>query len=183
MAKKITTPLTDDVVMSLEIGDEVELSGIIYTARDSAHKRMVEMLDRGEPLPIELKGQAIYYAGPAPAPPGKPIGSVGPTTSSRMDAYAPRLYDLGLKATIGKGPRAKPVIDAMVRNKAIYLTAIGGVAALPALRVKEAKVVAFEDMGPEAITMLVVEDFPLIVSIDAYGRDLHVEGPNKWKKV
>jgi len=182
MAKKITTPFTDEVVLSLNIGDEVELSGVIYTARDAAHKRMIEMLGRGEALPIDIKGQVIYYAGPAPAPPGKPIGSIGPTTSYRMDAYAPKLYELGLKGTIGKGPRSKEVMDSIVKYKGVYFTAVGGVAALPALRVKEAKVVAFDDLGPEAITRLVVEDLPLIVSVDAHGRDLHVEGRKKWEK-
>ncbi|PIU45021.1 MAG: fumarate hydratase [Ignavibacteriales bacterium CG07_land_8_20_14_0_80_59_12] len=182
-AKRLTTPLTDEAVLSLHIGDEVLLSGVVYTARDSAHKRLIELIDRGEPLPFELVGQAIYYAGPSPAPPGKPIGSVGPTTSYRMDAFAPRLHSLGLRATIGKGPRSKEVMDALVNHKSVYFTAVGGVAALLAKRVKSAEIVAFEELGPEAIRKLVVEDLPLIVSCDAYGQDLHVEGVKAYQKL
>lgn len=181
--KKLTTPLTDEVVLSLHIGDQVLLSGIVYTGRDSAHKRLIELLDKGASLPFDVVGQVIYYAGPSPAPPGKPIGSVGPTTSYRMDAFAPRLHELGLKATIGKGPRNKEVMDALVKHKAVYFTAVGGVAALLAERVKEAELVAFEDLGPEAIRRLVVEDLPLIVSGDAYGKDLHIEGVKAWQKL
>jgi fumarate hydratase subunit beta len=179
---KITTPVDDDVLSSLNAGDRVIINGILYTARDAAHKRMVETLGRGESLPVDLTGQIIYYAGPSPTPPGKPIGSVGPTTSYRMDPYAPRLMEAGLKGMIGKGPRSQEVIDAMVKNKAVYFAAIGGAAALLARQVKKADIIAYEDLGPEAIRRLVVEDFPVIVVNDIYGKDLFVEGVRKYAK-
>ena len=180
--KKIITPLTDDTVEDLRIGDSVLISGVIYTGRDSAHKRLVEALDRGEELPVDFQGQIIYYAGPAPAKPGKPIGSVGPTTSYRMDPYAPRLIEKGLKGMIGKGNRAAEVIDAIQKHKAVYFGAIGGAAALMAKAVKTAEVVAYEDLGPEAIRRLEVEDFPAVVVNDCQGGDLYTEGMKKYRQ-
>jgi len=180
--KRITTPVSEEVVMSLRAGDRVLLSGVIYTARDAAHRRMVELLSRGEPLPIELQGQVIYYAGPSPAPPGRPVGSIGPTTSGRMDPYTPRLLELGLKGMIGKGNRSPEVKEALKRYRAVYFGATGGAAALLARRVKRAEVVAFEDLGPEAIRFLEVEDFPLVVINDPYGGDLYEEGMRKYAK-
>lgn len=156
----------------LRAGDPILLSGVIYTARDAAHKRLNAMLDKGEPLPFPLRGSAIYYAGPTPAPEGFPIGSCGPTTSSRMDVYTPRLLDLGLTAMIGKGGRSPQVQEAVCRNKAVYLCAIGGAGALAAQAVRSAEVVAFEDLGCESVKRLVVEDFPLIVGIDCAGGSL-----------
>ncbi|HIE48055.1 TPA: Fe-S-containing hydro-lyase [Candidatus Bipolaricaulota bacterium] len=180
--RRIRTPLSEEVVMSLRAGDRVLLSGLIYTARDAAHKRMLQMLKRAEALPIELKGQVIYYAGPSPAPPGRPVGSIGPTTSGRMDPYTPRLLELGLKGMIGKGNRSSEVKDALKRYKAVYFGATGGAAALLAQRVKRAEVVAFEDLGPEAIRALEVEDFPLVVLNDPYGGDLYEEGTKRYAK-
>jgi len=180
--RRITTPLSEEVVMSLRAGDRVLLSGVIYTARDAAHKRMLEMLERAEALPIELKGQVIYYAGPSPAPPGRPVGSIGPTTSGRMDPYTPRLLELGLKGTIGKGNRSPEVKEALKRYRAVYFGATGGAAALLAQRAKRAEVVAFEDLGPEAIRRLEVEDFPLVVLNDPYGGDLYEEGMRRYAK-
>ena len=180
--KKVITPLTDDIIEDLRIGDSVLISGVIYTGRDSAHKRLVEALDRGEELPVDFQGQIIYYAGPAPAKPGKPIGSVGPTTSYRMDPYAPRLITQGLKGMIGKGNRAKEVIDAIQKYKAVYFGAIGGAAALMAKAVKTAEVVAYEDLGPEAIRRLEVEDFPAVVVNDCRGGDLYTEGMKKYRQ-
>ena len=166
----------------MEIGDKIYLSGVIYTARDAAHKRLVQLLKEGKELPFDIKGQVIYYVGPAPAPPGKPIGSAGPTTSYRMDPYSPALLDAGLKAMIGKGPRGKEVIDSMVKNKAVYLAAIGGAAVVIALSIKEAEIIAYEDLGPEALRKLRVENFPCIVANDTKGRDIYTEGVEKYKK-
>lgn len=178
----ITTPVNEDILAGLKIGERVSINGIIYTGRDAAHKRLVEALDREEDLPVDLRGQIIYYAGPSPTPPGKPIGSVGPTTSYRMDPYAPRLMEAGLKGMIGKGPRSKEVIEAMVKWKAVYFAAIGGAAALLAKQVKKAEIVAYEDLGPEAIRRLEVEDFPVIVVNDTAGNDLFVEGVQKYAR-
>lgn len=169
----ITTPLTDEIVAKLKAGDSVLITGIIYTARDAAHKRLVESLEKGEKPPVELKGQIFYYAGPSPAPPGKPIGSVGPTTSGRMDGFAPKTMELGLKGMIGKGPRGREVVEAMKKYGAVYFAAVGGAGALLAKCVKAAKVVAYSDLGAEAITELVVENFPAIVAIDCKGNDLY----------
>ncbi|RKY53541.1 MAG: Fe-S-containing hydro-lyase [Candidatus Neomarinimicrobiota bacterium] len=180
--KKITVPLTDKIVEDLHIGDSVLITGVIYTGRDSAHKRLIEAIDRGEKLPIDLKGQIIYYAGPAPAKPGKPIGSIGPTTSYRMDPYAPRLIELGLKGMIGKGNRSEEVIEAIKKYKAVYFGAIGGAAALIAESVKKAEVIAYEDLGPEAIRRLEVENFPAIVVNDCYGKDLYKKGMERYRK-
>ncbi|MCK5145183.1 Fe-S-containing hydro-lyase [bacterium] len=180
--KHITTPLTDEMVKDLKIGDSVLISGVIFTGRDSAHKRLIETLDAGEDLPVDLRGQIIYYAGPAPAKPGKPIGSIGPTTSYRMDPYAPQLLEYGLKGMIGKGNRSKPVVDAMKATCAVYFGAIGGAAALGAKTVKKAEVVAYEDLGPEAIRRLEVEDFPAVVVNDWRGGDLYKEGMAQYQK-
>lgn len=166
-------PLSDEAVGRLKAGDRVFISGDIYTARDTAHKRLVELLGRRESLPFPLQGQIIYYAGPAPAPPGKPVGSCGPTTSSRMDAYAPRLLQEGLKAMIGKGPRSPEVISAMKNHRAVYFAAIGGAGALIARCVKKAEIVAYEDLGTEAVRRLTVERMPVIVVNDLYGNDLY----------
>ena len=161
-----------DHAAELKAGDMILLSGTIYTARDAAHKRMMSLLDEGKPLPFELRGAAIYYAGPTPAPEGLPLGSCGPTTSCRMDPFAPRLLDLGLRLMIGKGMRSQEVIDAMKRNGAAYLCAIGGAGALAAKAVRSCEVIAFDDLGCESVKRLVVEDFPLIVAIDAQGTSI-----------
>ncbi len=179
---RLSTPLSEEAVSKLKIGDKVLLSGVVYTGRDAAHKRLVELVKEGKELPIDIKGQIIYYVGPSPAKPGQPIGSAGPTTSYRMDPYAPILIEKGLKATIGKGPRTAPVIEAMKKHKAVYLAAIGGAAALIAKSVKKAEVVAYEDLGAEAIRRLEVEDFPVIVANDVNGNDLYQEGTKKYKK-
>ncbi len=178
---KITTPLTDDVVEKLRAGDKVSISGTIYVGRDAAHKRMMEALDRGEPLPFDPRGQIIYYMGPSPAKPGKPIGSAGPTTAYRMDPYAPRLMAEGLKGMIGKGNRSLPVREAMQKHKAVYLAAIGGAAALLAKAIKKAQVIAYEDLGAEALRELTVEDFPAIVVNDIYGGDAYEDGQSKYR--
>ncbi|MCL6638206.1 MAG: Fe-S-containing hydro-lyase [Firmicutes bacterium] len=173
---KLTTPLTDEVVENLRIGQRVLLNGVIYTGRDAAHKRLVELIEQGKELPFDPKGQVIYYVGPSPAKPGMVIGSAGPTTSGRMDAYAPKLYALGLKATIGKGRRSPEVVKAMKQYKGVYLAAVGGAAALIARCIKDAKVIAYPELGPEAIYQLTVEKFPVIVVNDTLGGDLYDEG-------
>lgn len=180
--KRVTMPLSDDVARGLSAGDRVLLSGILYTGRDAAHKRLFEMMEKGEKLPMELRGQVIYYVGPCPAKPGAAIGSAGPTTSGRMDAYTPRLLDAGLKGMIGKGPRSKAVVDSIMKNGAVYFAAIGGAGALLARAVKEAEVVAFGDLGPEAIYRLRVEDFPVTVAIDAGGADLYRIGQETYRR-
>lgn len=179
---KITSPLTDADVMKLRAGDKCLISGVIYTARDAAHKRLVELLDMGKPLPLELSGQIIYYVGPTPAKPGQVIGSAGPTTSGRMDAYTARLLALGLKGMIGKGARSKDVLDAMKKHKAVYFAAVGGAAALIARTIKKAEIIAYEDLGPEAIRRLEVVDFPAIVVNDAIGGDLFQQGVEKYRR-
>jgi fumarate hydratase subunit beta len=179
---RLKTPLKDEDLESLKIGDKVLLSGTVYTARDAAHKKLVELLKKGKPLPFEIKGAVIYYVGPAPAKPGYAIGSAGPTTSYRMDPYAPALLDIGLKATIGKGGRSQKVIDSMVKNKAVYLAAVGGAAALIAKSIKKAEVIAYEDLKSEAIRKLEVEDFPCIVANDIHGNDLLKEGVEKYRE-
>lgn len=173
----LTTPITDADVEKLKTGDVVFITGHIYTARDAAHKRLVETLDAGKSLPFDLKGALIYYVGPSPAPPGRPIGSAGPTTSYRMDTYAPRLHSLGLKGTIGKGKRNDEVKAALAEHKAVYLGATGGAGALLSQRITDAKVIAYEDLGPEAIRELTVKDFPLLVINDCHGGELYVK-PN-----
>ncbi len=171
----LTTPLNKEQLQSLKIGDKVLLSGIIYTARDAAHKRLVALLVNGEKLPFELPGAVIYYAGPSPTPPGKVIGSVGPTTSGRMDDYTPALQDAGLAATIGKGKRNQSVIDSCVANKAVYFAALGGAAALTAQCVKEAEIIAWPELGAEAVRRLRVENMPLVVINDTNGNDLYIK--------
>jgi len=177
---KITTPLTDEVIAKLRAGDKVTITGTIYVGRDAAHKRMIEALDKGEPLPFDPQGQIIYYMGPAPAKPGQPIGSAGPTTSYRMDPYTPRLLAQGLKGMMGKGNRSQKVREAMRKYKAVYLAVVGGAAALIAKRIKSAQVIAYEDQGPEALRRLEVEDFPAIVVNDIYGGDAYEEGKAKY---
>lgn len=173
---RITTPLTDCDVESLHVGDRVLLNGVIYTGRDAAHKRLYELLMAGKPLPVDLRGQVIYYVGPSPAKPGHVIGSAGPTTSGRMDAYAPLLIEHGLKGMVGKGIRNQAVKDAMIRYKAVYLGATGGAAALISRSIVKCEVVAYGDLGPEAIHRLEVRDFPVIVINDCFGGDLYEEG-------
>jgi fumarate hydratase subunit beta len=179
---RITTPLSDEDVEGLKTGDQVLISGVIYTGRDAAHKRLAALIDRGEELPIDIRGQIIYYVGPTPARPGKPIGSAGPTTSYRMDPYSPKLMEKGLKGMIGKGMRSQEVIEAMKKYKAIYMAAVGGAAALIAKRIKKSEVIAYEDLGPEAIRRLEVEDFPAIVVNDIWGNDLYVEGVRQYER-
>ena len=176
MPKTLQTPLSPDDIRTLRAGDAVTLSGVIYTGRDAAHRRMAELLEQGEPLPFAVAGQAIYYAGPCPARPGQVIGPVGPTTSGRMDAYAPRLMQEGLLVMIGKGERDKAVIEAIKRYKGVYLAAVGGAAALMAKRVKSNELIAFEDLGAEAIRALTVEDMPLYVAIDCRGHSIYPSG-------
>ncbi len=178
----LTPPLSNKDLENLKAGDLVYFTGIIYTARDAAHKKLVEMLQKGDNLPFDINGAVIYYAGPTPAKPGKPIGSAGPTTSGRMDAYAPILIEKGLKGMIGKGSRNQQVIDACVKFKAVYFGATGGAGALIAKSIKSSKIVAFEDLGPEAIRELQVENFPAIVVHDIYGNDLYKSGSEKYKK-
>lgn len=180
-AKRITLPLTDEILKDLKTGDSLSLTGVIYVARDAAHKRMVEALDQGKALPFDIKGAIIYYMGPSPARPGRVIGSAGPTTSGRMDAYAPRLMAEGLKGMIGKGLRSKAVKDAMVKHKAVYLGAIGGAGAIISRSIKKAEVVAYEELGAEALRCLKVEKFPVTVVNDIYGGDLYEEGKAKYQ--
>lgn len=171
--KRLQAPLSDAEVEGLEAGDEVLLNGVIFTARDAAHRRMVNNIANQESLPFQLEGQIIYYVGPCPAPPGRVSGSAGPTTSSRMDGYAPALLERGLKAMIGKGPRGQAVIDAMIKHKAVYLAAVGGAGAYLARCIKGSELVAYGELGPEAIYRFEVEDFPCTVAIDCRGRSLY----------
>lgn len=173
MDKHITTPITSEVTAYLRSGDYVYITGTIYVARDAAHKRMIETLDRGDELPINIKDATIYYMGPSPARKGRPIGSAGPTTASRMDKYAPTLLDLGEKAMIGKGKRTKEVIDAIIRNQAVYFAAIGGAGALLSKCITASEIVCYEDLGAEAIRKIEVKDFPVIVVIDREGNNLY----------
>ena len=179
---RLQTPLSDSDVLKLKIGDRVLLSGVIYTGRDAAHKRLFDLLKRGESPPLELRGSVIYYVGPAPARPSYPIGPAGPTTSYRMDPFAPLMIAHGQKGMIGKGNRGKEVIDAMKKYKSVYFVTPGGIAALISKSVKSAEIIAYEDLGAEAIRKLVVEDFPCIVANDCYGGDLFEEGIKKYAK-
>ncbi|HAI21158.1 MAG TPA: Fe-S-containing hydro-lyase [Clostridiales bacterium UBA8153] len=181
--KTITTPVSEQMARSLAAGERVLITGTIYTGRDAAHKRMVEALDRGEGLPVDLEGQLIFYVGPCPAKPGQAIGSAGPTTSGRMDAYAPRLMAAGLRGMIGKGLRQPAVVEAMKRYGCVYLVAVGGAGALLAQKITKAEVVAFPDLGPEAIHRLQVENFPVFVGIDAAGTDMYAEGVAKYRRM
>jgi len=177
---RLTTPLSNEDIENLKIGDKVLLNGVLFTGRDAAHKRLFDLIKKGEDLPIDLKGQVIYYVGPTPAKPGKPIGSAGPTTSYRMDPFASTLIGLGLKGMIGKGNRSQEVIESMKKYKAVYFGATGGAGALIAKRIKKATVVAYEDLGPEAIRRLEVEDFPVTVVNDCNGGDLYKEGIKRF---
>jgi fumarate hydratase subunit beta len=181
MHREIVTPLNDDILSSLRAGDRVLISGTIYTARDAAHKRMWEALQRGESLPFDIKGQVIYYAGPCPARPGSVTGPFGPTTSGRRDKYAPLLMEHGLKGMIGKGNRDSTVIEAMVKNKAIYFAAVGGLGAYIATVVQKLEVVAYEDLGTESVKKLTVKDFPVIVVTDSSGNNLYKTEPEKYE--
>ncbi len=182
MSTEIRLPLTDESVEKLHAGDHVTLTGVIYTARDAAHKRLIEALDKGEPLPIDIKGAVIYYVGPTPERPGKVIGAAGPTTSMRLNPYTPRLMAEGLKASIGKGGRSQEVKDALKKYKGVYLLSVGGAGALLSKRVKKMEVVAYEDLGTEAIRRLEVENFPVIVANDMHGGDLLESGKARYQK-
>ena len=182
MSKLVKTPLTKEIVNTLTAGDRVLLCGVIYTGRDAAHKRLVDMIDKGETLPIDLKDQTIYYVGPCPAKPGQALGSAGPTTSGRMDAYAPLLMENGLRGMIGKGLRNQAVVDSMKKNGCVYFAAIGCAGALLAEAIKKAEIVAFPDLGPEAIYKLTVENFPVTVIIDNQGNDLYKIGKEKYQR-
>lgn len=173
MEKYIQTPITEEITVDLKSGDYVYISGTVYVARDAAHKRMIETLERGEELPFDIKDSTIYYMGPSPAREGRPIGSAGPTTATRMDKYAPILLDLGEKAMIGKGKRSKEVIDAMIRNKAVYFAAVGGAGALLSKCIKQSEVICYDDLGAEAVRKIQVENFPAIVVIDCEGNNLY----------
>lgn len=181
MPRIITSPLDSTTIAGLRTGEQVLISGILYVARDAAHKRLVEALERGEPLPFDISGQTMYYMGPSPARPGKVIGAAGPTTSGRMDAYAPRLMEAGLKAMIGKGARSRAVKDAMVQYQALYFAGIGGAGALIAQCIKEAALIAYEDLGAEALRRIVVERFPATVINDIYGGDLYEQGKARYR--
>lgn len=180
MQYKLTTPVTREDLAPLRAGDTVLLSGVVYTARDAAHKRMMELLDRGEPLPFPVEGSALYYVGPTPERPGQVIGSAGPTTSGRMDPYSPRLLALGQAIMIGKGARNQIVKEAVVQNGGVYLAALGGAGALMAASVRSVEVVCWEDLGCEAVRKLEVEDFPLTVILDSQGGDLYELGPSAY---
>ena len=182
MNMNISAPFKSEEIERLTAGDMLYITGTIYSARDAAHKRMQETIEKGEDLPLTLDGTVIYYMGPSPAREGRPIGSAGPTTASRMDRYTPRLLDLGLKGMIGKGKRSQEVIDAAVRNKAIYLAAVGGAGALLSKVIKSSEVIAYDDLGTEAIRKLEVENMPAIVVIDTKGRYLYEEAAKKWRK-
>lgn len=180
MEIKLTTPLTEEKVKGLKAGDSILLSGVIYTGRDAAHKRLVDLIDEGKELPIDVKDAIIYYVGPTPAKPGMAFGSGGPTTSYRMDAYTPQLLDLGLKGMIGKGLRNQEVINSMKKNSAVYFGAIGGAAALIGKSVRKAEIICYEDLGAEAIRRLEVEDLPLVVVIDSEGNNLYEQGQKAY---
>lgn len=180
---KLTTPLRIEDLEKLNAGDTVTITGTIYTARDAAHARLVKLLEEGKELPFDIEGQIVYYVGPTPAKPGQVIGSAGPTTSYRMDPYAPALIAKGLKGMIGKGARDKGVKDAMMKHKAVYFAAVGGAAALIAKSIKSSELIAYEDLGAEAIRKLEVVDFPVIVINDLQGRDLYEEGQKQWSQL
>ncbi len=179
---KLTTPLSDDDIAALHAGDRVLLSGSLITARDAAHKRLMELIESGQPLPVDLRGQVIYYVGPTPPKPGQIIGSAGPTTSYRMDPFTPALLARGLKGTIGKGKRSPEVIEALKQHKAVYFAATGGAAALLSTHIKAAKIVAYEDLGTEAMRLLTVKDFPVIVVNDCWGNDLYEQGAAQYRR-
>jgi fumarate hydratase subunit beta len=178
---RITTPVSDDVIEKLRAGDRVFITGFLFTGRDSAHKKLIDLVNEGKELPIDVKGQFIYYVGPTPARPGNPIGSAGPTTSYRMDSYAPTLHKLGLKGTIGKGARSEEVKESLKKYKAVYLSAVGGAGALISKSIVHAEVIAYPELGPEAIRRVEVKDFPCIVINDMYGSDLYEEGKEQYQ--
>ena len=178
--KRLTLPLSDSDIKDLKAGETVLLSGTMLTGRDAAHKRLYELVEKGEKLPIDIKGELIYYVGPAPAKPGFAVGPAGPTSSYRMDKYAPTLLDLGLKGLIGKGARNQDVIDAIVRNGCVYFACVGGAAALIAKSIKKEEILCYEDLGTEAIRRYTVEDFPCIVAIDSYGNNAYTEGQKDY---
>ena len=180
--KRLSTPLSDEAVAGLKAGDNVLISGVIYTGRDAAHKKLADLIAAGQALPFDLRGQVIFYVGPTPARPGKPIGSAGPTTSYRMDAYAHKLHELGLKASIGKGSRSAEVKEALKKHKAVYLAVTGGAAALVSQSIRRAEVVAYPELGPEAIQRLEVQDFPAQVINDMYGGDIYEEGRRRYER-
>jgi len=180
--KNITSPIDAEIIKELTVGTQALISGIVYVARDAAHQRLIQALDKGERLPFNLKGQTLYYMGPSPAKPGQIIGSAGPTTSSRMDIYTPRLIAAGLRAMIGKGSRSPTVKEAIQKYKAVYFVTIGGAAALLAKSIKQAEVIAYEDLGAEAILRLKVENFPAIVANDVYGADLFEQGKAEYQR-
>ena len=182
MTKKITLRITDEDIKDLKAGDSVLLTGSILTGRDAAHKRLYELIEQDKPLPVDIKGELIYYVGPAPAKPGYAVGPAGPTSSYRMDKYAPSLLDLGLKGMIGKGARNQAVIDSIVKNKCVYFVAIGGAAALIAKSIKSEEMLCYEDLGTEAIRRYTVEDFPCIVAIDSEGNNVYETEPEKYRK-
>jgi len=178
----IKTPVSDEVIEKLHAGDQLFITGSLYTGRDSAHKKLIDLVEKGEKLPIDIKGQFIYYVGPTPARPGKSIGSAGPTTSYRMDSFAPTLYKLGLKGTIGKGSRNKEVKDSLQKYKGVYLAAVGGAGALISKSIEKAEVIAYPELGPEAVRKVEVKEFPCIVINDMYGGDLYEEGKKHYQK-
>lgn len=178
---RVTTPLTEEDVVQLKIGDHVRINGVIYTARDAAHNRMIETLDDGGELPIDVRGQLIYYVGPTPARPGRASGAFGPTTSMRMDPFTPRLLEAGLKACMGKGNRGPEVQEALKKNKAVYFMAVGGAGAMLSQFIRKVEVVAYEDLGTESLKRVEVEDFPAVVMDDSDGRDLLNEGRKQWR--
>jgi len=180
--KKIETPLTDESVAGLRAGDRVLISGYLYTARDAAHKKMTELIDKGEKLPFDIKGQIIYFVGPAPARPGQVINSAGPTTSGRMNAYSPKMIAAGLKGMVGKGEMGAGVVEALKKHKAVYMVAVGGAGALIAEKIKEVELIAYEELGAEAVRRLKVEDFPAIVAQDCYGDNIYVAGVKKYSR-
>lgn len=182
MIKRIQLPLTEQSIKDLHAGDNVLLSGTIYVARDAAHKRLVEALNQGNSLPFDIRGQTVYYMGPSPAKPGQVIGAAGPTTSGRMDSYSPQLMAVGLKGMIGKGNRSKVVKDSIVKYRAVYFAVIGGVGALIAKRIRKSEIIAFEELGAEAIRRLEVENFPVTVINDIYGNDLYQEGKARYRE-
>jgi fumarate hydratase subunit beta len=180
---RVQSPLGEETVETLRAGDVVRISGVVYTARDAAHKRIVEALDAGQAPPFELSGQIAYYVGPTPARPGEVIGSAGPTTSCRMDSYAPRLLEAGLKGMIGKGNRSPAVIEAMKKFRAVYFAAVGGAGALISKCIKSSEIIAYEDLGAEAVRRLVVEDFPAIVANDVLSGDIYETGRKKYQRL
>jgi fumarate hydratase subunit beta len=182
MPKNISLPLIEEVIDGLHAGDEVLLTGVLYVARDAAHKRMTESLDRGEKLPFDLTNQTVYYMGPSPAPPGRVTGAAGPTTSTRMDAFTPRLLAAGMKGMLGKGPRSPAVKDAIKEYKAVYLAPVGGAGALLSRSIVKSDIVAYDDLGPEAVRRIEVRDFPATVINDRYGGDLYEEGKKRYSQ-